>query len=156
MPPTLNHFWKRSKRGMFLSKEYESWIRTATIQIGKVKPISLCLGWDIQIDYIFHYVKKPRRLDLDNRIKPVLDLLSKVYRIDDNMISKIVATKKVIQNPKGNDYCVVRSVITDILAEAASSGSCNQPPLLLPAPGSARKPEAARKGPPYRQVYKLF
>lgn len=121
MPPTLNHFWKRSKRGMFLSKEYETWIRTATIQIGKVCVIECASDWHIEIDFFFHYVKKPRRVDLDNRIKPVLDVLSKIYGVEDSLITKITARKKLIKEAKGIDYCYIKSdLFTGIPARAAS------------------------------------
>jgi len=53
---------------------------------------------DIDIEFGFSNVAK----DIDNPVKPFLDILQKRYTFDDKRIYKLTIVKKIV--PKGSEY----------------------------------------------------
>ena len=85
-PISVNRCWQGRR---FKTKEYDSWIELGLYLLPKVK---MHKG-EISIRLSF-FVKNAKRSDLDNMIKPTLDLLVKGGWIeDDRFIYNLVATK---------------------------------------------------------------
>lgn len=72
-PPTANHIWQASGRRQFLSKEANAWNKLVALELA---------GATVPKDWRYYKVEivvepKRRQGDVDNRIKPVLDALTK-------------------------------------------------------------------------------
>ena len=83
-PPTANHIWQASGRRQFLSKEATAWNKLVALELaGETAPEA----WRF---YRVDIVVEPRRRqgDVDNRIKPVLDALTKAgFWPDDDRVA---------------------------------------------------------------------
>lgn len=74
LPPSLNQAWiNLPGRGRAKSRAYKSWIKAAQWELAVQKPKPISGSYDVRI---FLGVK-PNKGDADNRIKAILDLLSK-------------------------------------------------------------------------------
>ena len=82
IPPSANTMWRAYNGRNILSKKYREWRNLALCQVaamcGGLRPMSGPVSVHITI-------KRPRKnADLDNRVKPVLDLLQAAALIDDD------------------------------------------------------------------------
>ena len=78
-PPSLNNIYVNvHKRGRVKTEEYRTWLRAASNDIAAQKPLKVCGEVEIVVAI------GPRRGDLDNRIKPILDCLVVNGVIDDD------------------------------------------------------------------------
>ncbi len=87
-PPSLNNIFVNGKKGRFKSAEYRVWQTRACLHLRKQN------GWHVPgaIKVRLTFNENQTRADLDNIIKPVLDLLMAAGRIsDDRNVRKIEA-----------------------------------------------------------------
>lgn len=87
-PPSLNNIFVNGKKGRFKSAEYRAWQTRAVLHLRKQG------GWHVPgpIKVRLAFNRAQTRSDLDNILKPVLDLLMAAGRIsDDRNVRKIEA-----------------------------------------------------------------
>lgn len=79
-PPSLNNIFVNGRKGRFKSAEYREWQTRACLHLRKQN------GWHVAgpIRVTLTFNEKQTRSDLDNIIKPVLDLLMAAGRISDD------------------------------------------------------------------------
>lgn len=92
VPPSVNAVWLRGKKGSYIAPKYAAWIGVNSLTISRsVKPFAKSVSITIRV-----YGGKGWRTnrDIDNILKPVLDLLvRKQVIIDDNcqVVTKVCA-----------------------------------------------------------------
>lgn len=114
LPPSTNHLYHRSRGGRtYRTKEYKGWIAQSLLELKNDPIVKGVMNQKIKdlvdsskkppySDPDFYYVVKlkaymPKKRDLDNIIKPILDVLQKAHLIyDDNLVRFIEATKYVV------------------------------------------------------------
>lgn len=103
-PPTANLIWRTTRNVTYLSKTYKDFLRSAAGAILCQKPRDLFLTEPVSVEIILHPPRK-FRFDIDNRIKPVLDVLTRagVWK-DDSLVDKITVRRAEI---KKNGLAVV-------------------------------------------------
>ncbi|MFZ5783969.1 MAG: RusA family crossover junction endodeoxyribonuclease [Pseudomonadota bacterium] len=79
-PPSLNNLFINSKRGRFKSPEYRAWQAKAGSQIRRQ------CAWHVPgpITIALEFGRSQTKADLDNLIKPILDILMATGRISDD------------------------------------------------------------------------
>lgn len=79
-PPSLNNLFVNGRKGRFKSPEYKEWQTRACLQIRRQS------GWHVpgSVDIRLVFSRAQTRADLDNLIKPTLDLLMAAGRISDD------------------------------------------------------------------------
>lgn len=87
-PPSLNNIFVNGRKGRFKSADYKAWQTRACLHLRRQS------GWHvpgaIRIRVAFN--ERDTRADLDNLIKPILDLLMAAGRIsDDRNVRKLEA-----------------------------------------------------------------
>lgn len=103
MPPSANGlFANAASGGRFKTEEYEAWLSEAGWRLQEQRPARISGAYEIQIA-----IPRPntnRRVDLDNRAKPLNDLLTK-HRVitDDSLCERLTMT----WGPVGSDVSVV-------------------------------------------------
>jgi Holliday junction resolvase RusA-like endonuclease len=102
MPPSINACFaerrttkEQHRRGRITTREYANWKFEAghllNIQL-KRRTFSPKTRWSIHVIFYFP-VSNYNKSDLDNRLKPLIDLLSKHTGLKDNYLMKITAVK---------------------------------------------------------------
>jgi len=90
LPPSANHIWRHTKRAgkpvTYTSKEYKTWLN-AVSWLGRDNTIfSGNPEWDTPV-YITIAMRRPRmNADIDNRIKPILDMLQRFKFIENDKL----------------------------------------------------------------------
>jgi Holliday junction resolvase RusA-like endonuclease len=87
-PPSLNNLFVNGKKGRFKSPEYKAW------QVRSMLHLRKQAGWHVPgaIEIKLAFNRHQTRADLDNLIKPTLDLLMAAGRIsDDRNVRRIEA-----------------------------------------------------------------
>lgn len=82
MPPSANRLWRRAGHRLHKSPEYSAWlIQAGQIARSQFKGAPIKGAFALEID-----LARPdkRKRDLDNRIKPALDLLGSIGFIRDD------------------------------------------------------------------------
>lgn len=92
-PMSVNDAWqgKRTK-----TKEYRSYEKECLLKmriIPAYEEVFKCEKIELWIDYYF----SSKGSDIDNPTKPILDILSKKYKFNDNKIYKLHQTKYVVK-----------------------------------------------------------
>ncbi len=91
MPPSANNiFANRLTGGRHVTEAYEAWRREAgwTLKLQKIKPFAGPVKVEIRLE-------PPRgRADIDNRIKPVLDLLQMMAIVDNDVQARWYAGQR--------------------------------------------------------------
>lgn len=79
-PPSLNNIFTNGKKGRFKSAEYKAWQVRAGLQLRKQS------GWHVPGPIRVRVViaERETKADLDNLLKPILDILMACGRIDDD------------------------------------------------------------------------
>ena len=87
-PPTANLIWRVGKGRSYKSHAYRSWIKDSIAQFWVQGPYSRMLEkTPLWLDVL---VNIDRKSDLDNRLKPILDLLQRAKAIaDDRYVDRI-------------------------------------------------------------------
>jgi len=84
------------------------WKEDAEILLRHIKP-QVETDWELNINFVFYYVKKPRKCDSDNRLKPLFDALARRIAIDDSRLCKYTVTREFKKGKE--DHYVTGSVI---------------------------------------------
>src|SRR5512147_2262060 len=84
-PPSVNAIWRKNKRSVYRSSKYVSWIKQASwiAKIGKHQPIK----GEFSATIILNPPNK-RRIDIDNRVKVLLDLAEKTGLIENDYLCR--------------------------------------------------------------------
>lgn len=86
-PPSLNGIYANRSGGRLKTSEYKKWREVAAWEIKAQRPKPFIGNITVSLE-----VGKPRRGDIDNRIKPVLDALQEAGVIEnDSKVDKITA-----------------------------------------------------------------
>lgn len=100
IPPTVNHAVGQNGKGRFLTKAYKEFCWDVASEWSRVKP----LGWDplsrFGILIELHFETR-RKCDIDNRVKPLLDALTRAgVWSDDSQVDEIVVTRDTIDKER--------------------------------------------------------
>ena len=96
-PLSVNEAWQGKR---FKTKNYLNYEKTVLLML----PQRCEIPDKISIEFIFGFSSNGS--DLDNPIKPILDILQKKYNFNDRHIYKIVAQKKIVN--KGNEFIQIK------------------------------------------------
>ena len=94
-PMSVNDCWQGRR---FKTQEYKRYEQFCKLFLKKQSWLDFTRPLLVWFEFWF----SNKASDCDNPIKPHLDILSKIYWFNDNMIYKIVANKKIV--PKGQEY----------------------------------------------------
>lgn len=100
-PLSVNECWQGRR---FKTKEYKQYEKDLLLMLPNVK----LKIQRVSIDIVFGFSNS--LCDIDNPLKPFLDILQKKYNINDRDIYKLTVTKEVIK--KGNEF--IKYQITEI------------------------------------------
>ncbi|MBQ6827336.1 MAG: RusA family crossover junction endodeoxyribonuclease [Thermoguttaceae bacterium] len=92
-PPSANKIWRnlRGSRGLYLAKEYKRFVDESKIWLWKQGSPRVLGDENLEV-VIKLYPPTKRGYDVDNRIKPTLDALTKVgFWRDDKIARKVTA-----------------------------------------------------------------
>ena len=97
-PPSTNRIWRVTSSRVYKSKEYKNWIASETwkvIKAAMAQDITAPLIGPLMVGLIVHPSDgRNARRDLDNSIKPVLDLCEMAMLIDnDRDVTHLFAEK---------------------------------------------------------------
>ena len=90
-PLSVNRAWQGRR---YKTDDYERYERDVSLLLPKEIPY----GKHLHIEFGFN----SRASDLDNPVKPFLDILQKKYGFNDNAIEKLTLVKKIV--PRGQEY----------------------------------------------------
>lgn len=93
-PLSINQAWQGKR---FKTPKYDKFIKESLTQMPTKK---LKLSDMIHVSLVFGFSSK--LADIDNGVKPILDILTKKYGIDDRYIYGLEVQKKIV--PKGQEY----------------------------------------------------
>ena len=98
-PPTANLFWRRTGTITYLNKSYKEFLALAGIMLAKVRGIPF--SGPVKVDIILHPPKN-FRFDVDNRIKPILDALTRAeVWFDDSQVHELTVKRAEVLKPDG-------------------------------------------------------
>jgi Holliday junction resolvase RusA-like endonuclease len=93
-PLSVNEAWQGKR---FKTDKYKQWIKNSIIQL---KSIPIPESQKLTLIVIFGVSSKAS--DIDNPLKPLLDLIQKKYGINDNRFYKLEVTKEIVK--KGKEF----------------------------------------------------
>ena len=92
-PISVNDCWKGRR---YKTKEYKRYERTMLMLLPK---ISIPEG---KLNLVLNFGFSSKGSDLDNPVKPFIDILQKKYGFNDNQIYRAEITKEIVK--KGDEY----------------------------------------------------
>jgi Holliday junction resolvase RusA-like endonuclease len=92
-PLSVNQVWQGKRYKTFEYKRYE-------VKLFMALPPKVVIPEMIRIEFIFGFSSKAS--DLDNPVKPLLDILQKKYAFNDSHVWEMEIQKKIV--PKGEEY----------------------------------------------------
>lgn len=92
LPPSANRLWVRARKGMRRSDEYVAWLNSAGWTAKTQRPGSVKGPFKLSI-----HAARPdkRRRDIDNLIKPTLDLMQHLRVVEDDSDCELVSARWV-------------------------------------------------------------
>lgn len=90
-PLSVNDAWKGKR---FKTDDYEAYEKELYVLL----PNGVQIGRHLYVEFGFSSVAS----DIDNPLKPLLDILQKKYGFNDKIIEKLTIVKKIV--PKGEEY----------------------------------------------------
>jgi len=93
IPPSTNHLYDRTMRGVYLKDTVRRWRTDAAQRLDRLErwPAGLtCAAWSL--DYVLCC---DRRRDLDNAAKALIDLIAAYLGINDDCLTDLSAHKRV-------------------------------------------------------------
>jgi len=100
-PLSVNECWQGRR---FKTKEYKQYEKDLLLMLPNIK----LKIQRVSIDIVFGFSNS--LCDIDNPLKPFLDILQKKYNINDRDIYRLIVSKEVIK--KGNEF--IKYQITEI------------------------------------------
>lgn len=103
MPPSVNHYWRHSRHGTYLSDAGRKYRAEVLKRIKS--PVVLYPHQRLAVTIVLH-PKDKRRFDIDNRIKALFDAMEKaqIYADDSQIDRMLVIRDRVV----GKSGCKVR------------------------------------------------
>lgn len=96
MPPSVNNLFVNNPRtrGRFPSAEYKAWRKEASVSLTRYphEVFEPNTHWQVHLNMFFAN-SKINKCDLDNRIKPMVDLICEWYGLDDRYLIWLMASK---------------------------------------------------------------
>lgn len=93
-PLSVNLAWQGKR---FKTQKYKDWIEDAIIQLKAITPPNTK-----RLKLIVNFGVSNSAADIDNPLKPLLDLIQRKYQINDNRFYKLEVTKEITK--KGSEY----------------------------------------------------
>lgn len=87
-PPTANHIWQHARGVNYLSKRYKEFLSVTCLVVRQQLPVKFRrLESPVRVE-IDLYPPTRQRMDIDNRVKPILDALTRagVWQDDSQVI----------------------------------------------------------------------
>ena len=110
IPPTANLIWRTNyrQRKTYMNPIYKQWLRDCSLIIPRINPNGKKF-WDLKLVFGFYFVKKIANMDVDNRIKPLVDFIKDRIQIDDRFNKNGSWQRIDIKAPKKrkDHYCEV-------------------------------------------------
>jgi Holliday junction resolvase RusA-like endonuclease len=98
---SVNHCWQGKR---FKTKEYTDWRRGFGLLYASKTPKIACIGEKLGLCVVFH-INTPKRADLDNMLKPLLDACVENGIIkDDRFVYEIRAKKEKAEDEEYIDF----------------------------------------------------
>ena len=121
LPPSVNNNkWVNPNTGRIVQKsEVRKWKDTAWILLNHINKEPK-REWGLNMEFLFYYKVKPRRMDTDNRLKPIIDAIANRLGIDDSLLAEYNVKRKLIKGV--NNHCVVGEVY---FMEKPNGKDCN-------------------------------
>lgn len=96
-PPSANLIWRTTRNMTYLSKTYKDFLRSAAGAILCQKPRDLFITEPVRVEIIL-YPPRSFRFDIDNRIKPLLDVLTRagVWK-DDSLVHELTVRRAEVK-----------------------------------------------------------
>jgi Holliday junction resolvase RusA-like endonuclease len=88
-PLSVNEVWQGKR---FKTPKYKQYERDMLLML---PPLKLDFKNPLKIDLIFGFSSK--LADLDNPIKPILDILQKKYKFNDNQVQELNIKKEIVK-----------------------------------------------------------
>lgn len=89
-PLSINECWQGKR---FKTKDYDSYEEEVLYSL----PGDLIVPANEKLCFILKVGFSSKNADLDNILKPILDILQKKYNFNDKMIYKIIAEKEIVK-----------------------------------------------------------
>jgi len=101
-PLSVNQAWKGRR---FKTDKYDEFIKDALLLMPAQKIIDF---EKLHVNIVFGFSN--RSADIDNPIKPILDIIKKKYNIDDRYIYSLGVTKEIVEKGKEFICCEIRKL----------------------------------------------
>jgi len=101
MPPSANRLW-RNRKGQnkpHLNPKYVNWQKEAFHMMPRVNGEN-ANRWEVDVRFHWYYVNETSNADLDNRLKPLVDLIKAKSGIDDRFLTRAKVEKINHKVPK--------------------------------------------------------
>ena len=94
LPPTINNYYRHSKRKVYKKAEARAWQEAAITEINTAWGKRPAYAGAVKLRIIFE-VKSRRKWDIDNRIKPLQDCLERARVIaNDNQVEILYVERR--------------------------------------------------------------
>lgn len=97
-PLSVNEAWQGRR---FKTETYKTYSKELAL---KLKPIKIDFKERLKVDMVFGF--SSHGSDIDNPIKPILDIIQKKYGINDNKIYEMNLKKEIV--PKGKEFIEIK------------------------------------------------
>jgi Holliday junction resolvase RusA-like endonuclease len=103
LPPSVNNNkWVNPKTGRIVQKnEVRKWKNKALFFLNQIKRQNE-KEWFLDLEFNFYYKNKPRKIDTDNRLKPIIDAISLRLGIDDSLLTEYRVKKNLIKGEQAH------------------------------------------------------
>lgn len=97
LPPSVNQFWRTYRGRMLISEAGRKWKKQAELAALAHRPQKI--DGDVAVSMVVYF--ENRRRDVDNVIKPTLDVLAGLCFTNDRQVSKLAIEKRYdADNPR--------------------------------------------------------
>ena len=93
-PLSVNQAWQGRR---FKTDQYKEWIKHLTLIL---PPVKTSFKGDLKVEIVFGF--SSRASDIDNPLKPLIDVLQKKYGFNDNQIQELNVKKEL--TTKGKEF----------------------------------------------------
>ena len=101
IPPSANNLWKPLGKGLAKTSSYKSWLALCSVKLLQIRPDRMPQATPLAVTII---VATSRRRDVDNVIKPSIDMLESCGVIpDDRWVDKVTAKRATLDTRLANN-----------------------------------------------------